>query len=882
MRRNLLEGPAFADEMDDQIKYTYRWLTTSCIVYSDNWDIVIREDADGHDYFFPPCHLLPFSRKDQGDINLTFKEDPKISEKVLKAFKEKVRECIQEGVELPQLDDLDRLELFGGTKMFDSTEGRTKTRTRGRLENPSLETTNEFKFKYAFVQKHAAEDRAAVIPDQKTLTTMRLLKKTLEAIRNCHSDTMRIKNWQFLPYFLSDLRSNYLMSDLKKCGLTFPRKLFYAVLEVCQEIYPKAEIFQKGIDGYKNSTILMPDGSTRLQTTGLNLGMMNEYVSFIMGCIVELWIDKQGFEDVSALMYNDDQIIRFANPGVLGYNVEERTELGESWDNFMIRHGLSVHDKKPFWSDRGCFLEVYGRPGKITYTLYKETQYIGNLYWSLLAYNIVEAKEFCSGVVGNLTEYYREKAKGPLSEIIHLWGYEFSPDEVKFSFPIGWVRETNDDGEYTLFDEIYKADILRGENHLTNIAPVPKPRRYNQSLKKLAGSFRDKYSWFISELTRVQSPEIVKRLSENLCPPNLGIRRHDVYQIYRDWKRNRYKAFKERFPLDPTEVIKRMIRENPDTHIPEEMFLRGRTLKDSGLDYPVFFVPDDEKISLREYIAFAKEYGMYKNFHVDTKLDASGIRKVANYFSLIHAGAEIGVSMLQTFDKAQVLRYLNLYSYGHAGIRERMFEGTGTWFPSFIPGRGYCILTPDYIKGPIRVSYENLTWANEAFGQYGPLVAYGLDYGVFSIEELTPLRDDFFYLIEYEIENMRIPEVEATSESKYYTPVESLTERIRRLFPGAGPPSSKYYTPTEGSTEEVQAERPRQRREFVPMTHLEYLQYQMAGVFERQIYMAAPEVRAQHFLDYGGSAQAAALEYDVFEDDMSEDETLGNMFGEGD
>jgi hypothetical protein len=162
LRRNIQEGPKFADELDDRIKYSYRYKTTSCITYSESW-LDCDTEAWGLDYFFPPGHLIPFKREENEDIFLTLQEPPEVEKAFLDRFKQKVKDSVKQGVELPVLDDLDRLQLFGGAKTFDSSSLKKSTRTEQRSERPSLELADEFLYKYTFVQKTAAEDRAAVI-----------------------------------------------------------------------------------------------------------------------------------------------------------------------------------------------------------------------------------------------------------------------------------------------------------------------------------------------------------------------------------------------------------------------------------------------------------------------------------------------------------------------------------------------------------------------------------------------------------------------------------------------------------------------------------------------------------------------------------------------
>jgi hypothetical protein len=676
---------------------------------------------------------------------------------------------------------------------------------------------------------------------------------------------MGVKDFSFLPSFLGSVHCHYLMSDLKKCGLTFPRELLYATLEVLEEIYPESKIFRQGIDGYKNATILMPDGSTRKQTNGVNLGMMNEYVSFIMGCLVELWIEQRGHDDAEALMYNDDQIIRFSRREILELNVQDLAEIGLDWDEFMESYGLVVHEKKSFWSNRGCFLEVYGRPGKLTYTTYKEGQYIGNLYWSLLAYNICEAKEFCASIISDIPEHYMEKALLVLESIIELWGYEFSPRELAYSFPIGWIRERNDFGEYTLFDEIIEADVLKEDLYLIQVAKVTRPMKYSPSLKKASSAFKRKFDWFISEVTVENSPGFVKRLVENLCPPYLGVRKHDVFDSYQQWYKARRRVWQATRPDDPGEVIAKILRNNPNMHIPEELIL-GKANSERPDDlWDPFDVPERDSLSLREYLAFAKLFGEYKNFHVDLELTNEELRKVTEYFSFIHPGSELAVALLQYFNKSRVLTYLNMYAYGTGSIPKQILESEETWFPRFIPGIGEVIVFSEHIRSPLRVTYDNYSFSKTYFNEYAPLVAFALDEEIFSKEDILPFSNDLYYHLESEFK-------EETIEERYHLPSID-------LFRTASEASESEYYSAEGDSHPPEEHEvvPPQRRERRLMSREEYLRYQVMGAASNLVYQLGPEARAEYFANY--EAPAVSLdEPDVFGSECSDDGAFGSMF----
>jgi hypothetical protein len=747
LKRNLLEGPAFAEELDDSLKYSYRYNTSRCIVYSENWDAPIFEDAWGIDSFFPPAHLLPFKMEDPGDIELTFSTE-ELDISLVERFKREARKHIKEEVILPRLDDVDRLSLFGSTKTFEVASGKSKTRSEGRFKDPSLKLTDRFMFKYVFVQKTAAEGRAAVICEQETLNTMRLLKKSLEAVRDNPYDSMGTTDFSWLPYWLSDSTKTYLMSDQKKCGLTFPRSLLIALLEVLDEFYPNS-VFRKGIDGYKNSRILMPDGSWRHQVGGVNLGMMNEYVSFIMSILVASWIEENELTDVvDAYMYNDDQVIRFDK--IVADSIDEMLDWGKSWDLWMGMFNISVHTKKPFWSDRGCFLETYGRPDYGPFRLRKISQYVGNIFWCLLASNIVEAKEFVSSIVGNLPEYYLDHAREAVGQVMNLWGYEFGPFEAKYSFPIGWVKNVNDDGLYTLLDEIYSIPAFGPERGLLDASIVPKPRKWNKQLRTLAKDFRGKKRWFFDLLSHPSSPPFIQRIAETLDPPYQGIRGDQKRAVYHEWYNARQAAFKK--PLeDYSTVVLKLLKEHGNAKIPEDLLSTKR--RDSAFSEEFLEAPELPQ-TVRDWFAFSQWFGINKDIFVDKVMSDEEVKEYASkmFVPNEHSGTLLGLA--SSISKKSLSGLMeNMSQFGGAPID--MLRDEYFYIPSFIPGWGDIVCTHPFLKGAFRVPYETLSSHELSFGEDAPFVAFLECNNHMSAELINKEHRELLELFHEEHENIR-------------------------------------------------------------------------------------------------------------------------------
>jgi hypothetical protein len=719
IRRNILEGPSFADEMDDQIKYTLRYKTTTCVTYSDNWDIDIVDSAKGIDSFFPPCHLLPFRRPETQDIDLIFGEPKNISEALLSKFEINCRKYLKEGADLPFLDDLDRLSLFGGTKTFDPTTGRSGTRTGQRLKDPSLELTDAFKFKYVFVQKTASEDRAAVIADQETLNTLRLLKISLEAVRCCPTDCMPEKDFSYLERWLSRSGCQYLMSDQKKCGLTFPRLLLKRLFKVLKEMYPNS-VFEKGYNAMDNTKVLLKDGSWKKQTCGTNLGMLNEYISFISSVLVSSWIEEEGIEDVDAKMYNDDQIIRFGVGHPLAENLQARIDTGKAWDSYMDSHGLSVHTKKPYWSDSGVFLEIYGHSGRSPFNHMKRSQYVGNIFWSMLGTTVVEAKQFVSGIIDNLPESYLPEADRALPSLVNLFPFEFFSGEERISYPIGWYKRRNDLGQYTILDEVYrlKEPLF---SKVCSVLATHRDSKYNSELKKLKASFNSKYSWFINELKGKSSPAFIRRLGENLVPAFLGVRKHDFFVSYKNWEKKRKEAFffQKKPPLW-IDVVKEMTKINCDIAIPYERPLNDMTgepidYRDLGDEYT--------SLTLRTYISVAKLYGQFKDILISHQVTEEDIKRVAKFFESCSPHSAAYISMLGKYEREKLQLFFFNNSYGTGTVSEKLLEQESDYrFLDWIPGEGYCVAYSEEVKSIYRYRYDDYKVLYSTYGTQAPLL----------------------------------------------------------------------------------------------------------------------------------------------------------------
>jgi hypothetical protein len=850
LRRNVVEGPEFADELDDRIKYTYRYKTSNCLSYSYAW-LDVDMNAWGLDYFFPPSHLIPFKRKETKDILLTLEEPRKMSPLIRQLFKEAVRERIYHNEDLPVLDDIDRLMMFGSTKTFDSSNNTKKTRTEDRCSNPSLELTNEFLYKYTFVQKTAVEDRAAVIADHKTLNTLALMRKSLEAIRNCKSDVMSVKDFSFLDDWLGSFTHDYLMSDLKKCGLTFPQDMVIAALEVMAESYPNS-VFERGIECIKNQKVMIDDRWHR-QTSGTNLGMLNEYVSFCMGVLVELFIERNGYVGTAeAMMYNDDQVIRFKKE-MLGTSL--RIQIGSDWNEFMEDAGCTVHEKKPFWSDRGVFLETYGNPAR-SFKLFKEVAYVGNLFWSLLAVSIPEAKSYVAGVVDNLSEHYRSKVKDVVSTIISYWGDEFTPAERSFSYPIGWIREVNDDGEYTLIDEIFNVDVQDEQRfRLIQVLTVKKPTLYSEKSKLVYKTFRDKFPWMVENLEGESTPKFVKNFKSILKPPDFRIRKANILKSEIQFQKEREKAFKGKYLKDPYDVFLSLEWDPIRYHIPPEIYTRGVGSPESDRKVDHWDLPDDMEMSLRDFIKASQRYGKFDGMFIDTKkADIELDRALGQWLSFPPGDDGLCIDLLSSIPKKDIRSWIQKSTLCDMKISRRLTEKIERWSPHFIPGKGTLVRFSEVFQSTNRVEQESFLRGISTCEEFAFELAFMVDSGEIRWEDIDVNLPEIYYILKAIKDEVAPPPEDSNSERDSEPPCPDGQEEALR----------EYYARTDEERQNI----------------LNNIRIQIEGVSRNLNYQLGPEERAAYIQEIGTNRNLLDETQDAFAEMDSDDDLFGGAFGD--
>lgn len=486
-------GPQFADELDDSIKYSLRESSNCTLLYGGlEWPSSVK-NIRNVDQFFSPYHLPPFQREETDDITLLFSERPKIEKTLIERFKGKVREFIHDPIgDKRELDDLDRLKFLTSSSTFLPDKNVRVAKSVQRAANATLKTTETFIFDYVNVFKAPHESRACVVPSPETLNSLVLLEAQLGQVITSPSDVFRQKDFSWLPKWLSFYGHYvFIMSDQRKCGLTFPLELVLTLYEELETRFPSWDF--NLAKGY-SSAFVKYNGKMTPITNGVGLGMLNATISIVTSILFEIWKEDQDPDfHLEGLFYNDDQVIRAAYHDVRRNPLhQELVDMALSWDVFMESFGLQVHKKKPFIAASGIFLETYGEGFPVVTT--KRCQRFGNLFKPLCAGSITQAKEWFSSAIDALEPHERQEGILFLKPLLAYWGYELHPEEHCLPLQLGgWVREVTEEGLDSLFISISNLP-LRFER-MVNVLQVKK-----NSYKKLPA----KWNNFKSRLAKVE------------------------------------------------------------------------------------------------------------------------------------------------------------------------------------------------------------------------------------------------------------------------------------------------------------------------------------------------------------------------------------------
>jgi hypothetical protein len=455
--RSILHKHEFAAYAKDTLESNIRYKTQEGKLYEGNLDVPDIDAAWGHDFFFPPAMLPNFRIPEKkADIDRLLVEPPPIEAGYKELFRSYISQYLTNTHFKVELDDLDKLSMFGSQSTFNVKTGKPVSKYKMNLGSKKLYfmEDKDMRFKYAWVQKNAAEGRAAVVCCPDTLYKIKWLQKSFKVHTNCPED--HYGNPDVLRDTKKMLRnpkgsSIFLMSDIKKSGLTFNRALGDIIFE---ELY-KATGDRRYLHfvGWGNGKILYPGDGWHKINNGFGLGMADCVISFAQAVIYNIMIDKDPgivkSYDLKAAFWSDDSLVKVTPKESVYFDQEFRQEFLNTWNTWLARIGIAVHDQKPFFSKMGVFLEEYTWSPWL-WDSNKIGQYTCNILSAILCTDIFSAKSLVAAISLSAdveTMHYTEYA---VSRVVDYWGYEFSPEESELPYEIGGWTFFMQDGVNTL------------------------------------------------------------------------------------------------------------------------------------------------------------------------------------------------------------------------------------------------------------------------------------------------------------------------------------------------------------------------------------------------------------------------------------------------
>lgn len=568
LHRCINEQSKFCAEVADTLKYAQR------ATFSIDW---AREDyfeypglQGGIDYIFDPKCLLKFENEDEQDWKLLLEPAVIPDQEIVDSVINELRLFCQ-GKTFPRQDDLDLLKFLNGSKVYLPGQKATEINYLWHSRN-NIKTTDKFSFKRAFVWKVPSESRDCLICDPPTLHTLKFAGLAISHICQNMKEykLLEFDAYQALRKLPKD-KLTYMMVDIKKCGLTFPRKLFIPVLE---ELYEMSgfDPFKQCADAYKRGPTILVEDTLYQTTEGLGLGQLNELVTLIMVLLYRS-AKKLGKlpEDATGWFLNDDQVIFWDKSD----DFSKDSNQMYLWSKYMRSSGIKVHDKKPFIANQGQFCEQWTRTNL---NMEKRTRQIHILLSPLLAVNIAEAKAMFSYQYKRWWGLTDEDNEYALSSLIDFWGYEFSPKEVEYPVQLGgWVSILNG-GVSPHLEYLLDPHCEPWAKKLWYYYKEPIMEFSPWKEKSLISSFKIKeednsiFSWN----KRIQNLEECFHLKAH------GQKFNDAYYIRKSLKKllERKNSVKKNMPSKDQLILEMKLREHNNAAIPRELLGTGEVIEE--------------------------------------------------------------------------------------------------------------------------------------------------------------------------------------------------------------------------------------------------------------------------------------------------------------
>jgi hypothetical protein len=387
--------------------------------------------------------------------------------------------------------------------------------------NPKFDT-NGLSGKRTIVHTGPGSDRDTVIlPINKSNTIKLIDRQVLQILAHMSGNGMFSDPIKIEQKLVGDRKkfNFFLNRDLKKEGLTKPRELCTAILEVLSEEYPDLDL-DRYISIYDHYELIVDDQPIRMKR-GHGLGMANSLTTMMqLGVfyMIQHRMLDEGFSQwdrMGCRAYNDDFYAAFYEEEDSWLYHEHETDVFE--DLSLIRES-----RKSWMGPESVLCEIYSQGYNR-----KESYARREILLAMACNNIVQAKAYINSLDKSFNPDILEEY---IDEIIDYWGYEFCPCERKLPTSAGgWLsfcyRLVSDDcsklsgvRHLKACYEAAKHDSLRirvDKSKLDDyIAPIETLFRITELPEEAAGYFNiDMPKSIKRRFTRISSSPIALRLA---------------------------------------------------------------------------------------------------------------------------------------------------------------------------------------------------------------------------------------------------------------------------------------------------------------------------------------------------------------------------------
>lgn len=567
---------------------------------------------------------LPFFAEEVDDY-LYGLEPVKVNKQTLSDFKDILEELLPSR---ESFNVIDKLEILSSISSSISRERSSGKRKPHYLIKDKYLTFSKKRHTCTrcVIPVSPANIRDSVLCDPGDLNTISLIDQQVLEMLRVMPDHIHLTDKEKVTKRCNKLLKKYtvfLHRDMQKEGITKPRELLKATLEVLHSKYPDVPAFEY-TDFYDEYTLEVNGEHINLPR-GHGLGMANALTTLIQIAISQLIIDRSQVHkhdlEGDTLSLNDDFVAGF-------HTLEDLETYWDEEDLVFDELSIKRSPQKSFHvRNRFVLAERYfTHSGEFEKTSYQ----LRELLLPLACANIVHAKEYFSAA----QTYTNPKFVGKyIGEIASYWGYEFYPKE--FNYPTivgGWINEkiNSVDMALVMLEQLdYKSYVNRGYKAArTQLGRPDRGDIYTPPLITLLGNpLVPKQYW--DKLNILSETELNHRFGKILS------RSPDLFNKY--WNnllKKRQKVFKQDFDVPFTTLLETIIKDNPTKQFyPCEHMIRcyhsGNTLTGQIND---FYLDPNPKMALLSKLDLLS-YPFKEEFSIEFVSRDNSTKKISSLFS---------------------------------------------------------------------------------------------------------------------------------------------------------------------------------------------------------------------------------------------------------